>query len=72
MTEDKVMEEQAGFQGGRGHAEQKFGMKQLAEKMIEKNKKMYAVFENWRKRTIKSAGRSCEKLSRGIVCPKVY
>ena len=43
VTEDKVMEEQAGFRRGRGCAEQIFVMRQLAEKMIEKDKRMYAV-----------------------------
>ena len=44
VTEDKVMEEQAGFRSGRGCAELIFVMRQLTEKMIEKGKKMYAVF----------------------------
>ena len=44
VTEDQVMEEQAGFRSGRGCEEQIFVMRQLAEKMIEKNRKMYAVF----------------------------
>ena len=41
VTEDKVMEEQVGFRRGRGCAEQNFEMRQLAEKMPEKGKKMY-------------------------------
>ena len=44
VIEDKVMEKQAGFRSGRGCSEQIFVMRQLTEKMIEKGKKMYAVF----------------------------
>ena len=43
VTEDKIMEEQAGFRRGRGCAEQIFVMRQLTEKMIEKGKKLCAV-----------------------------
>ena len=38
------MEEQVGFRSGRGCEEHIFVMRQLAEKMIEKDRKMYAVF----------------------------
>ena len=44
VTEDKIMEKQAGFRRGRGCAEQIFVMRQLTEKMIEKGKKLCAVF----------------------------
>ena len=44
VTEDQVMVEQAGFRSGRGCEKQNFVMRQLAEKMIEKDRKMYAVF----------------------------
>ena len=43
VTVDKVMKEQARFRRGRGCAEQIFVMRQLAEKMIEKGKKLCAV-----------------------------
>ena len=49
MTEDKVMEEQAGFRRGRGCIEQIFVMRQLAERMIEKGKKLCAVFVDLKK-----------------------
>ena len=38
------MEEQAGFRVGRGCRDQIFVMRQLAEKTIEKDGKMYAAF----------------------------
>ena len=44
MTDGQVMEEQAGFRNGRGCEEQIFVMRQLAEKMTEKDRKMYPVF----------------------------
>ena len=44
VTEDQVVEEQAGLGSGRGCEEQIFVMRLLAEKMIEKDRKMYAVF----------------------------
>ena len=44
VTEGKVMEEQAGFRVGRGCRDQIFVMRQLAEKTIEKDGKMYAAF----------------------------
>ena len=40
----QVMEEQAGFRVGRGCRDQIFVMRQLAEKTIENNGKMYAAF----------------------------
>ena len=44
VTESQVMEEQAGFRVGRGCRDQIFVMRQLAEKTIEKDGKMYAAF----------------------------
>ena len=44
MTVEKRMEEQAGFRSGKGCEEQIFVTRQLAEKMIEKDKKLYATF----------------------------
>ena len=44
VTEGQVMEEQAGFRVGRGCRDQIFVMRQLAEKTIEKDGKMYAAF----------------------------
>ena len=43
MTEEKIMEEQVGFRSGRGCEQQIFVMRQLADKMIEKDKKLYAA-----------------------------
>ena len=44
VTEGQVMEEQAGFRVGRGCRDQIFVMRQLAEKTLEKDGKMYAAF----------------------------
>ena len=44
VTESQVMKEQAGFRVGRGCRDQIFVMRQLAEKTIEKDGKMYAAF----------------------------
>ena len=44
VTEGQVMEEQAGFRVERGCRDQIFVMRQLAEKTIEKDGKMYAAF----------------------------
>ena len=44
VTEGQVMEEQAGFRVGRGCRDQIFVIRQLAEKTIEKDGKMYAAF----------------------------
>ena len=44
MTVDKVMDEQGGFRSGRGCSDQIFAVKQIVEKTIEKNKKMYMAF----------------------------
>ena len=44
VTEGQVMEEQAGYRVGRGCRDQIFVMRQLAEKTIEKDGKMYAAF----------------------------
>ena len=71
VTEDKIMEKQAGFRRGRGCAEQIFVMRQLTEKMIEKGKKLCAVFVDLEK-AYGYAGRSCGKLCGGMVCPVVY
>ena len=43
------MEEQAGFRVGRGCRDQIFVMRQLAEKTIEKDGKMYAAFIDLKK-----------------------
>ena len=73
VTKDKVMEEQAGFRRSRGCAEQIFVMRQLTEKMIEKGKKLCAVFVDLEKAYDKVyAGRSCGKFCGGMVCPVVY
>ena len=44
MTESQVMEEQAGFRVGRRCRDQIFVMRQLTEKTIEKDGKMYGAF----------------------------
>ena len=44
MTVDKVMDEQGGFRSGRGCSDQIFAVKQIVEKTIEKDKKMYMAF----------------------------
>ena len=44
LTEDCLLEEQAGFRSGRGCIDQIFVIKQLTEKYLEKDKKMYAAF----------------------------
>ena len=41
VTEEKIMEEQAGRRSGRGCEEQIFVMRQLTVKIIEKDKKLY-------------------------------
>ena len=41
---DKVMDEQGGFRVGRGSNDQIFAVKQLLEKTIEKDKKIYMAF----------------------------
>ena len=59
MTESQVMEEQAGFRVGKGCRDQIFVMRQLAEKNIEKDGKMYAAFLTWKRLMTKSG----EKIS---------
>ena len=44
MTADKVMDEQGGFRSGRGCSDQIFAVKQIVEKTIEKDRKMYMAF----------------------------
>ena len=44
LTGDKVMDEQGGFRLGRGCIDQIFAVKQIVEKIIEKNKKVYMAF----------------------------
>ena len=44
MTENRLLEEQAGFRSGRGCIDQIFIIRQLTEKYLEKDKKMYAAF----------------------------
>ena len=44
VTEGQVMEEQAGFRVGRGCRDQVLAVRQLGEKTIEKDGKMYAAF----------------------------
>ena len=46
--------------------------RQLAEKMIEKGKRLCAVFVDLEKLMIRYAGRSCGKLCGGMVCPVDY
>ena len=44
LTEGSVMDEQGGFRSGRGCLDQIFAVKQVIEKMIEKDKVMFMVF----------------------------
>ena len=44
LTEGQVMEEQAAFRVRRGCRDKIFVMRQLAEKTIEKDGKMYVAF----------------------------
>ena len=44
VTERKVLEEQGAFRKGRSCVEQLFIVKQLGEKIIEKNKRMLIIF----------------------------
>ena len=44
LTEGSVMDEQGGFRSGRGCLDQIFAVKQMIEKMIEKDKVMFMVF----------------------------
>ena len=41
---DKVMDKQGGFRAGRGCIDQIFIVRQIVEKAIEKNKKVYMAF----------------------------
>ena len=49
LTGDKVMDEQGGFRSGRGCVDQIFAVKQIVEKTIEKDKKVYMAFVNLEK-----------------------
>ena len=44
ITEGRIMEEQVGFRPGRGCMENVFVIHQLAEKMLERGKSLYAAF----------------------------
>ena len=44
LTVDKLMDEQSGFRASRGSIDQIFTVKQIVEKAIEKNKKLYMAF----------------------------
>ena len=44
ITEGRIMEEQVGFRPGRGCMENVFVIRQLAEKMLERGKRLYAAF----------------------------
>ena len=44
LTEKRLLKEQAGFRSGRGCIDQIFIIRQLTEKYLEKDKKMYAAF----------------------------
>ena len=44
LTEGSVMDEQGGFRSGRGCIDQVFAVKQVIEKMIEKDRVMFMVF----------------------------
>ena len=44
LTEDRLLEEQAGFRSGRGRIDQIFVIRLLMEKHLEKDKKMYSAF----------------------------
>ena len=44
LTEGRVMEEQGGFRSGRGCIDQVFAVKQVIEKMIEKDRVMFMAF----------------------------
>ena len=44
ITEGKIMEEQVGFRLGRGCVENVFMIRQLAEKLLERGKRLYAAF----------------------------
>ena len=44
LTEESVMDEQGGFRSGRGCIDQVFAVKQVIEKMIEKDRVMFMVF----------------------------
>ena len=64
VIEEKITEEQVGFRSGRGCEEKTFVMRQLAENMIEKDKKLYAVFVGL---MIRYVGRSCGWCCKGTV-----
>ena len=54
-----MMEEQAGFRVGRVCRDQIFVMRQLAEKTIEKDSKMYAAFIDLERVMTKSGEKIC-------------
>ena len=49
MTDNRLLEEQAGFRSGRGCIDQILVIKQLVEKHLEKGKKMFATFVDLKK-----------------------
>ena len=44
ITEARIMQEQVGFRPGRGCMENVFVIRQLAEKMLERGKRLHAAF----------------------------
>ena len=44
ITEGKIMVAQVGFRAGRGCVENVFMVRQLAEKMLERGKRLYVAF----------------------------
>ena len=60
LTEKRLLEEQAGIRSGRGCIDHIFIIRQLAEKYLEKDKKMYAAFIDMEKAYMtKCGGRTC-------------
>ena len=59
LTENRLLEEQAGFTSGRGCIDQIFIIRQLTEKYLEKDKKMYAAFIDMERRMTKCGGQTC-------------
>ena len=66
VTESKVLEAQGGFRKGRSCTDQLFTIRQLSEKMIEKNKKMVVACVDLEK-AYDRVGRDKES-ARGIWC----
>ena len=44
LTEEFIGEEQCGLRSGRGSVDQVFVMKQLSEKLVDKNKSLYVAY----------------------------